>query len=189
MRLLAIMPALPGALLFTWVLREFPAEKRALQIENAIWRRDFSAAADLLDADPDEAPDNPRYLMLAAEAAWEQSTRADSLIDAVKWRRWCVAYWEKYLPLRPWTVEAMRGYASVQASRGNLPTALPFNLRGVALDPNSAQGYEYLAGYFMAAKRYEEAVRLLRLSRTLPEAQWPPQTITEIEDYLRASRP
>jgi O-antigen ligase len=189
MRLLAIMPAIPGALLFTWVLRELPAEKRALQIENAILRRDFSAAADLLDADPDEAPDNPRYLMLAAEAAWEQSTRAESLVDEVKWRGRCVAYWERYLPLRPWTVEAMRGYASVRAARGDLPTSLPFYLRGVALDPNSAPGYEYLAGYFMASKRYEEAVRLLRLSRTLPGAQWPAEKIVEIEDYLRASRP
>jgi hypothetical protein len=57
------------------------------------------------------------------------------------------------------------------------------------LDPNSAPGYEYLAGYFMASKRYEEAVRLLRLSRTLPGAQWPAEKIVEIEDYLRASRP
>jgi hypothetical protein len=57
------------------------------------------------------------------------------------------------------------------------------------LDPNSAPGYEYLAEYFMAAKRYEEAVRLLRLSRTLPGAQWSPEKIVEIEEYLRASRP
>jgi hypothetical protein len=41
----------------------------------------------------------------------------------------------------------------------------------------------------MASKRYEEAVRLLRLSRTLPGAQWPAEKIVEIEDYLRASRP
>jgi hypothetical protein len=110
-------------------------------------------------------------LALAAEVAWHQSTRAEGWVDAVNWRRLCAAYWEKYLPLRPWTVEAMRGYAYVQASRGNLPTALPFYLRGVALDPNSAQGYEYLAGYFRASQRYEEEDRLLRLSRTLPGAQ------------------
>ncbi len=189
MRLLAIMPALPGALLFLWVLRELPAERRALQMENAIWRGDFSEMADLLYANPDEAPDNPRYLALAAEVAWHLSTRAEGWVDPVNWRRLCAAYWEKYLPLRPWTVEAMRGYASVHAARGYLPTSLPFYLRGVALDPNSAPGYEYLAEYFMASKRYEEAVRLLRLSRTLPGAQWPAEKIVEIEDYLRASRP
>ena len=189
MRLLAIMPAIPGALLFFWVLRELPAERRALQMENAIWRDDFSAAVDLFDADPDEAPSNPRYLTLAAEVALARSEVAESTVDEVKWRRWSVAYWEKYLLQRPWTVEAMRGYAFTQASRGYLSLALPFYLRGIALDPNSAPGYEYLAGYFAASKRYEEAARLLRLSRTLPDAQLPPQKITEIEDYLRASHP
>jgi hypothetical protein len=128
-------------------------------------------------------------LAIAAEAAWHQSTRAEGWVDPVNWRWLCAAYWEKYLPLRPWTVEAMRGYASVQASRGNLPTSLPFYLRGVALDPNSAPGYEYLADYFISSKRYEEAVRLLRLSQTLPGAEWSSEKIVEIEDYLRASRP
>jgi hypothetical protein len=189
MRLLAIMPAIPGALLFFWVLRELPPERRALQMENAIWRDDFSEMADLLYANPDEAPDNPRYLALAAEVAWHQSTRAEGWVDAVNWRRLCAAYWEKYLPLRPWTVEAMRGYASVQDSRGDWPPSLPFYLRGIALDPNSAPGYEYLAEYFVGSKRYEEAARLLRLSRTLPGAKNSPERITVLEDYLRASRP
>ena len=59
----------------------------------------------------------------------------------------------------------------------------------MALDPNSATGYEFLANYFILSQRYEEAARLLRLSRTLPNASVPPEKITEIEDYVRASRP
>jgi tetratricopeptide (TPR) repeat protein len=189
MRLLAIMPAVPGAVLVWWVAQELPAEKRALQLENAVLRGDVSAAADLLDADADQAPNNPRYLAIAAEAAWIESTRAESLVDAVNWRSQCVAYWEKYLPLRPWTAEAMRGYASVRASRGEFRKALPFYLRGIALDPNSAPGYEYLAIGLWTEKRYAEAARLLRLSRTLPGAEVPPVKITEIENYLRGSGP
>jgi hypothetical protein len=41
----------------------------------------------------------------------------------------------------------------------------------------------------MERGRYEEAARLLRLSRTLPGAEVPPAKIVELEDYLRTSRP
>lgn len=189
LRCLAVMPMLPGAILVWWVTRDFPAERRALQLDNAILRGGLSAGADLLDAETDGCLDNPRYLAAAAETAWNNGVGAETLADAVNWRRRCADYWEKYLPLRPRTAEAMRGYASVQASRGNLSMALPFYLRGIALDPNAAPGYEYLAGYFMAERRYEEALRLLRLSRTLPGAVIPPGKITEIEEYLRSSSP
>jgi hypothetical protein len=66
---------------------------------------------------------------------------------------------------------------------------LPFLLRAIALDPNSATGYEFLANYFILGNRYEEAARLLRLSRTFPNASVPPEKIAEIESYLRSSGP
>ena len=189
MRALSIMPVIPGVVLLWWVARELPAEKLALQMDNVILREDFSVAENLFAAETDQELDNPRYLAAAAGLAWEMSAEADDLTDVVNWRRRCASYWEKYIPLRPWTVEAMRGYAFVQAQRGNLPIALPFFLRGIALDPNAAPSYEYMARYFMERGRYEEAARLLRFSRTLPGAEVPPAKILELEDYLRTSRP
>jgi hypothetical protein len=189
MRALSIMPVIPGVVLLWWVARELPAEKLALQMDNAILREDFSVAENLFAAETDQELDNPRYLAAAAGLAWEMSAEADDLTDVVNWRRRCASYWERCLPLRPRTVEAMRGYAFVQALRGNLPIALPFFLRGIALDPNAAPSYEYMARYFMERGRYEEAARLLRLSRTLPGAEVPPAKIVELEDYLRTSRP
>jgi tetratricopeptide (TPR) repeat protein len=158
-------------------------------LENSVLLGDLSAAAKRVDLDPDKAPDNPRYLAIAAEASWNQSLHAGSLVDAVNWRSRCAAYWGRYLPLRPWTAKAMRGYASVQVARGDFRKALPFYLRGIALDPNSAPSYEYLSDYFVAAGRYEEAARLLRLSRTLPGAEFPPERISEIESKTRDSVP
>jgi tetratricopeptide (TPR) repeat protein len=183
------MPVLPGVVLLWWVARELPAEKLALQMDNVILPEDFSVAENLFATETDQELDNPRYLAAAAGLAWKMSDEADDLTDVVNWRRRCASYWEKYIPLRPWTVEAMRGYAFVQAQRGNLPIASPFFLRGIALDPNAAPSYEYMARYFMERGRYEDAARLLRLSRTLPGAEVPPAKIVELEDYLRTSRP
>ena len=184
-----MMPVLPGAVLIWWVARELPAERLALQVDNAIIRKDFPAADGLFAAETDQSLRNPRYLASAAELAWHTSTEANDLRDKVNWRLRCASYWEKYLPLRPWTVEAMRGYAEVQAERGYLSVALPFYLRGIALDPNSAAGYEYMIQYFMERGRPEEVARLLRISRTLPGSKVSPARLSQIEEYLRSSGP
>jgi len=189
LRVLAFMPAIPGAVLVWWVVRELPAEKSALQLENAVLRQDRAMVAEILDSEPDGASCNPRYLAIAARAAWEQSLGDVRLADAVNWRRRCAAYWEKYLLSQPPTAASAQAYGYVQTARGDNREALPFYLRGIALDPNAAPGYEHLAAYFAAEGRYAEALRLLRLSRTLPGAVVPASRMTKIEDYLRASTP
>lgn len=189
MRVLSVMPIVPGIVLVWWVVQEWPAENQALQLQNAILTEDFSRMNDLVADDPKAASDNPRYLALAAEASWIESTRAQGLPEQIKWRRRCLEYWQKCLAIDPWNVEGLRGFGYVQAFRGDLPQSLPFLLRAIALDPNSATGYEFLANYFILGNRYEEASRLLRLSRTLPNASVPPEKIAEIESYLRSSGP
>jgi len=187
-RLLAMMPAVPGVVLVWWVAQQWPAERKAMQLQNAILTEDFSRMSDLVAGNPAAASENPRYLALAAEAAWIESTRAGSLVEHIKWRRRCLETWQQCLAIDPWNVEALRGFGYVQAIRGDLPQSLPFLLRAVGLDPNSATGYEFLANYFILGNRYEEAARLLRLSRTLPNASVPPEKIAEIENYVRESR-
>lgn len=189
MRVLSIMPIVPGIVLVWRVAQQWPAENQALQLQNAILTDDFSAMSDLTSELPKAAPDNPRYLALAAEAAWIESTRAPNLVDRIKWRNRCLEYWQRCLSIDPWNAEGLRGLGYVQAFRGDLPQSLPFSLRAIALDPNSATGYEFLANYFILRQRYEEAARLLRLSRTLPNATVPPEKIAEIESYLRSSGP
>lgn len=188
MRVLSIMPIVPGIVLVWWVAQELPAEKKALRLQNAILTADFSATSDLIPELPKAAPDNPRYLALAAEAAWIESTRAPTLVEQIKWRNRCLEYWQRCLSVDAWYAEGLRGFGYVQAVRGDLPQSLPFLLRAIALNPNSATGYEFLANYFILSQRYEEAARLLRLSRTLPNASVPPENITEIENYVRESR-
>ena len=187
-RLLAMLPTVPGVVLVWWVAQQWPAERQAMQLQNAILTEDFSRMSDLVAGNPAAASENPRYLALAAEAAWIESTRAESLVEQIKWRRRCLETWQKCLAIDPWNVEALRGFGCVQAIRGDLPQSLPFLLRAVGLDPNSATGYEFLASYFILGNRYEEAARLLRLSRTLPNASVPPEKIAEIENYVRESR-
>ena len=189
MRVLSVMPIVPGIVLVWWVVQEWPAENQALQLQNAILTEDFSRMNELVADDPKAASDNPRYLALAAEASWIESTRAQGLPEQIKWRRRCLEYWQKCLAIDPWNVEGLRGFGYIQAFRGDLPQSLPFLLRAIALDPNSATGYEFLANYFILGNRYEEAARLLRLSRTLPNASVPPEKIAEIESYLRSSGP
>jgi hypothetical protein len=189
MRLLSMMSIVPGIVLVWWVVQQWPAEKQALQLQNAILKEDFSAMSDLLSEAPSAGPDNPRYLALAAETAWIESTRAPGLVEQIKWRRRCLETWQQCLAVDPWNAEGLRGFGYVQAFRGDLPQSLPFLLRAIALDPNSATGYEFLANYFILGQRYEEAARLLRLSRTLPNASAPPEKLAEIESYLRSSGP
>jgi tetratricopeptide (TPR) repeat protein len=203
MRLLSMMSIVPGIILVCWVAQQWPAEKKALQLENAILTEDFSRLSDIVASDPEAASDNPRYLALVAEAAWIESIRAQSLLEQTKWRRRCLEAWQKCLAVDPWNAEALRGYGYVQASRGDLPQSLAFLLRAIAMDPNSATGHESLADYFLFVagylyrdERYDEAkrsvglsARLLRLSRTLPNASAPPEKLAEIESYLRSSGP
>jgi hypothetical protein len=189
MRVLSIMPTIPGVVLVWWVVQQWPAEQQAMQLQNAILTEDFSRMRDLVSHASKAASDNPRYLALTAEAAWIESTRAPGWVEPIKWRRHCLETWQKCLAVDPWNVEGLRGFGYVQAFRGDLPQSLPFLLRAIALDPNSATGYEFLANYFILGNRYEEAARLLRLSRTLPNASAPPEKIAEIESYLRSSGP
>ena len=54
MRALSIMPVIPGVVLLWWVARELPAERLALQMDNAIFREDFSVAENLFAVETDQ---------------------------------------------------------------------------------------------------------------------------------------
>ncbi len=60
MRMLSIIPVIPGVVLLWWVARELPAERLALQMDNAILREDFSVAENLFAVETDQELDNPR---------------------------------------------------------------------------------------------------------------------------------
>ena len=97
------------------------------------------------------------------------------------WAEACVEQWRRFLLQRPFSALGHREYGLAQTHRGLFAEALPFHLRGIALDPDYATGYEYLGYYFLRRERYDEALRLFRLARRLSGATVTPPEITALE--------
>ena len=189
LRLLGLMPAIPGAVLVWWVARDAPAEWRALQAENALLRGEEAVLKAELAAGLALDPDNPRLRAMAAAYAGRQRGATLEHLAGGPWAEECAGDWRKFLGQRPFSARGSREYGLAQTHRGLFAEALPFHLRGIALDPDYATGYEYLGYYFLRRERYDEALRLFRLARRLPGATVTPQEITALEEFVRGSSP
>ena len=185
LRLLALMPAVPGVVLVVWVWRDAPAEYHALQAENALIRGENVVLSEELAAGMTLDPHHPRLLAMAAAFAGRQRGVQLDEFSSGPWAEQSAEEWGKLVARQPYSALGHREYALAQTHRGWLEESLPFHLRGIALDPDYATGYEYLGYYFLRLKQYDEALRLFRLARPLPGAVVTPQD----EEYLRQSGP
>ena len=189
LRLLGLMPAIPGVALVWWVVSDAPAEFRAIQAENALLRGEDAVFHAELAAGLALDPDNPRLLAMAAAYAGRQRGATLQHLASGPWAEECAANWRRFLVQRPFSAMGHREYGLAQTHRGLFADALPFHLRGIALDPDYATGYEYLGYYFLRRERYDEALRLFRMARRFPGAKVAPQEITALEEFVRGSGP
>ena len=167
MKVFAIMPLVAGVVLGASVLRESPAEYRALLSENALCSGDSGAAWDEAISGVALRPSNPRLLLLAAESAGQLGDAAPWPEEKREWYSRASAYFDEVVRERPFFAYAWREMALALDYQARFSEALPLHLRAIARDPDHARGYEYLAVYFWRQGRTEEARRLFRLARAM----------------------
>lgn len=190
LRAMAVLPALPGAVLVWWVMRDGPAERYALLAENARALGDAGAAAGYVHRGMLLQPGNPALLDIAAANAGAMFTPELRLPARGLWISQSADFGERVILQRPGLAAAVQSYALAETYRWNFEKALPFHLRGIALDPDAATGYEFLAWHFAARGQREEALRLFRLARRLPWARsGTPQSTEELDQALGGSNP
>lgn len=189
LRLLALLPAIPGLVLIGWIWRDGPAEYRALQADNALLRRDDGTALDHVTAGLELDADNPRLRAISAELARRQRGEDIDQVSSGPWAVRTASDWEMVLSRQPYSAAALREYALAQTHRGLFVQSEPFHLRAIARDPDHAAGYEYLGYYFLRQRRPEEALRLFLLARRFPGASVTAQEIDELAEFVRNSRP
>jgi len=189
LRCLAIMPLVPGLILFGWVWRDAPAERCVLEAENAFLKGDRSAMAEYVAEGLALDAENPRLLALAGESAIWQRGVDFSRPESGFWAERSSDFWRWSMERRPYQAEAMREYALSLSHRGLLKEALPFHLRAIGLDPDYAKAYEYLGYHYVREGRYPEALRLFNLAARLPGATATPRDDAGIEKLVRPSAP
>lgn len=170
MKLLALSPLLPGAVLALSVVREGPAEYRALLAENEICADNPDAAWQEATAGLDLRPNNARLLVLAGESAGQLGDRARLPEQKVEWYGRAASYFAEANRERPFFAYIWRERALALDSLGSFEAALPIHMRAIARDPDHGRAYEYLAVHYWRQGQLEEARRLFRLAQTLPGA-------------------
>jgi len=163
----ALMPLLVGLSLVALVLREGPAEHRALLSENFLCAGDPGEAWDEAITGLVLRPANPRLLLLAAESAGQLGDAASSPELKKEWYNRASAYFDEAVRERPFFAYAWKERSLALDYQSRFGEALPVHLRAIARDPDHARGYEYLAFYYWRQGRAAEAKRLFRLARTM----------------------
>ena len=167
MKFFALVPLVFGVVLGASVLREAPAEYRALLSENALCSGNSGAAWDEAISGLGLRPSNPRLLLLAAESAGQLGDAAPSPEEKREWHSRASAYFDEAIRERPFFYYAWRERALALDYQERFSEALPVHLRAIARDPDHARGYEYLAYHYWLQGRTQEARRLLYLAQTL----------------------
>lgn len=189
LRALAIMPAIPGAVLVWWVVRSGPAEVQVLRAENALWKSDFPSAAAFMAEGIASDRTNPRLFALAGDHAVRERGVDFTRPERGFWAENSSKFWFLSLAARPADPEAVREYALSLSHRGLFEQSLPWHLRAIALDPDYATPYEYLAYSYVRQGKDEEALRLFRLARRLPGSVASPQSREEFDRVFGRSSP
>lgn len=182
LKLLAVSPALPGAVLLASLWRDGPAELRALRAENALVDGSKVAAWDEAMTGLSLRPRNARLLVLAAEAAGQLGDASPVPREREEWYDRAAAYFDEAVRERPYFSYAWRERALACDYLGRHPQALPLHLRAIARDPDHARGYEYLAFHYWRQGREEEARRLFRLARTLTGSRLASECLRALEE-------
>ncbi|MBU3664963.1 MAG: hypothetical protein FGM15_03675 [Chthoniobacterales bacterium] len=181
MRVLAVMPLLPGIALLWSVTRELPAEQKALEAERAMFRGDPRVAWDLTTEGLIRSPDNPRLLVLAGESAGLIGNACTATKEKRGWYERSAAQYARAVGERPFFAYGLREYALVLDWCGRQKESLPFHLRAIARDPDSGAGYEYLGVHYWTLGRNDEAARLLRLGQHFPGSRLAGEFLERIE--------
>jgi len=163
----AVLPLLAGMPLVASVLREAPAEYRALLSENFLCSGDSGKAWDEAVAGLSLRSSNPRLLLLAGESAGQLGNAASSPQEKREWHNRSSAYFYEASRERPFFAYTLRERALALDYQGRFREALPVHLRAIARDPDHARGYEYLAYFYWSQGDKAEARRLFRLAQTL----------------------
>lgn len=181
-----ILPALTGSILVVWVLREAPAEQRALAAENALLRDDFEGCWNLATQGLGLQPRNPRLLTLAGEAAGLIGNTKSSAAEQESWYERSAAYFAEVNRERPFFAYGLRERALALDWAGETDAALPWHLRAIARDPDNPRGYEYLGLHYWRQGRLDEAERLLRFARHFPGARLAGEYLKKIAEERRS---
>ncbi len=185
LKVLAVMPAVFGAVLVWMVVRDFPAELRALQSENALRSGDAGTAWDLAIEGLEAGPSNPRLLMLAGESAGLLGNEDADPRIAREWYWRSARYFGEAVRERPLFAYALREQALALDWSGHPQEALPVHLRAIARDPDHARGYEYLALHYWREGRTAEAGRLFRLALRFPGSSLAREYLPLVEERER----
>lgn len=183
-----LLPAITGIWLVWAILHEGPAEYRALQAENAMIRKDPQLAWNLVEEGLALRPANPRLLVLAGESAAQLGNAATDSIERMEWYRRSADDFETVTKLRPHVAYAWRERALALDWYGRPRTALPVHLRAIALEPDNARGYEYLALHYWRMGQPDEAERLLLMAQRLPEATLATGYLNMIAEFRRTQK-
>lgn len=163
-----LLPVISGVWLVWMVAQEAPAEYRALQAENAMIRGEPTQAWELAKGGLALRHANPRLLVLAGESAAQLGNAAHDSTEGLEWYRLSGEYFDIVTLLRPHFAYAWRERALALDWYGRSRTALPIHLRAIALEPNNARGYEYLALHYWRRGEFDKAEQLFLLAQRLP---------------------
>ncbi len=169
-RILALLPALPAAVLLVWLWREAPAERFAPAAENALLEGEPTRARALAMQGLALRPDNPRLLTIAGRSAADLAAASPIPAVQLQWRESSARAFARSAALRPSFAPGLRDYAFALDTSGQSAAALPVHLRAIARDPDHANSYEYLALHYWRLGQPEKAARLFRLALRLPGA-------------------
>lgn len=181
LKILGLVPALPGIVLVVWVLRDGPAEVRALRAENALISGSPEEGWDEAMAGLKLRPGNARLLVLAGEAAGRLGDGGVLPEERRDWYARAASNFGEATRERPYFAYAWRERGLALVYLGRYAEAGPVLLRAIARDPDHARGYEYLGVYFWRQGRTAEARRLFQLAQTLTGSQIAAIYLREIE--------
>lgn len=165
LKTLGLLPAIAGGMLLWSVGRDASAEGKVLQAMQARQRSDAAEMWRLAREGLAMAPEHPRLLLAAGEAAVTEGNQASTGAARFAWYIRAADHYDAAARARPFLAQALRESALARDWSGRPAEALPVHLRAIARDPDQARGYEYLGLHFWRLGRTEEAERLLRLAR------------------------
>jgi O-antigen ligase len=157
-----------GAYLLVMGLKNSKPELLALKAENKLVKEEPQKAYKLARMGLTLAPQNPRLLILAAEACGQMGNQVDKEEERANWYTTSATYWLKAAKLRPNFAYALRETALTLDWSNQREKALEMHLRAIALNPHSALGYEYLGIHYYLKGEMEKAESLLTKGQKLP---------------------
>ena len=187
MRVLALLPFVPGFVLLCLVTREMPSEQKALEAERAVLRGQPEQAWSLAQEGLASSSRNPRLHVLAGESAGLAGNACPDPEEKIRWYKRSALHFGKAVGERPFFGYALREYALVLDWCGRQKESLPYHLRAIARDPDVAAPYEYLGVHYWTLGRNDEAARLLRMAQRLPGSRVASEFLQRIEKAKKAA--